>query len=139
LQNYGPSLVAFSLTCTRWHSRISSFIDRRLLYLAPNLQTQSLAQRNKAYDELTSMRDLCEIRVFEQLDTFVSENDIVGIYPVPWDSNLVVLAHETVFLVLDISDGSVLYRQPASYRDVIFRVGDPICFNEHRKYILISV
>jgi hypothetical protein len=84
------------------------------------------------------MCDLCEIRVFEQLDTFVSENDIVGIYPVPWDRTLVVLAHETVFLVLDISDGSVVYRQPASYRDLIFRIGDPICFNEHRKYFLIS-
>lgn len=135
LQNYGPSLVAFSLTCTRWHTKISSFIDRRLLYLAPNLQTQFTAQRNKVYDELTSMCDLCEIRVFEQLDTFVSENDIVGIYPVPWDSTLVVLAHETVFLVLNISDGSVVYRQPASYRDLIFRIGDPICFNEHLRLI----
>eukprot|EP00029_Vermamoeba_vermiformis_P004399 TRINITY_DN1493_c0_g3_i1.p1 TRINITY_DN1493_c0_g3~~TRINITY_DN1493_c0_g3_i1.p1 ORF type:complete len:477 (-),score=57.13 TRINITY_DN1493_c0_g3_i1:35-1465(-) len=138
LQNFGRSLVALSLTCKQWQDRINLFVAKRLGHLAPNTKIDSLAHRNKIYEELSSIMEseVREIRVFEQHGTVPGPNDIAGIYPVPWNKDLVVLAHNNIFLVLDTSDGSVLHKEHATYNDMVFRIGDPICFNEHLRIIV---
>lgn len=138
LQNYCRGLLALSLTCKQWQARVNSFVDKRLRHLAPNTSIHSTAQRNKLYEEFSSvMQNVSEIRMVALNEALPNKYDPVGVFPIPWLTDLVIFLYDNLFMVVNITDGSVIHRETGCRFGLTLRHGEPVSFNEHSKIFTI--